>query len=68
MTITVSPIAGALGAEIGGVDLASDLSDDTVAEIRQAWLEQGVSARADFPSISTMRSPEAMPASSAGVP
>jgi len=39
MTITVSPIAGALGAEIGGVDLASDLSDDTVAEIRQAWLE-----------------------------
>jgi taurine dioxygenase len=39
MTITTTPIAGALGAEIGGVDLARDLSDDTVAEIRNAWLE-----------------------------
>jgi taurine dioxygenase len=39
MTITVQPIAGALGAEIGNVDLAADLPDETVAEIRQAWLE-----------------------------
>jgi taurine dioxygenase len=39
MTITVTPIAGALGAEIGGVDLARDVSDDTVAAIREAWLE-----------------------------
>ncbi len=31
--ITVTPIAGALGAEIGGVDLR-DLDDETVAEIR----------------------------------
>jgi len=38
-TITVAPIAGALGAEIGGVDLATDLADETVAEIRRAWLE-----------------------------
>jgi taurine dioxygenase len=38
-TITVSPIAGALGAEIGGADLSSDLDDDVVAEIRRAWLE-----------------------------
>ena len=37
-TITVAPIAGALGAEIGGVDLATDLADETVAEIRRAWL------------------------------
>ena len=36
--ITVTPIAGALGAEIGGVDLA-DLDDEIVAEIRAAWLE-----------------------------
>ena len=35
----VQPIAGALGAEISGVDLSSDLSDATVAEIRRAWLE-----------------------------
>ena len=35
----VHPIAGALGAEILGVDLAQDLTDDTVAAIRQAWLE-----------------------------
>src|SRR5690242_19567415 len=38
-TITVSPIAGALGAEITGVDLAADLDAETVAEIRRAWLE-----------------------------
>jgi taurine dioxygenase len=38
-TITVEPIAGALGAEIGGVDLAADLPDATVAEIRRAWLD-----------------------------
>ena len=38
-TIAVKPIAGALGAEITGVDLATDLADETVAEIRRAWLE-----------------------------
>jgi taurine dioxygenase len=37
-TIAVAPIAGALGAEITGVDLASDLDEDTVADIRRAWL------------------------------
>jgi taurine dioxygenase len=36
--ITVQPIAGALGAEIGGVDLAHAIDDDTLAEIRRAWL------------------------------
>jgi len=35
--ITVKPIAGALGAEIGGVDLAR-LDDATFAEIKSAWL------------------------------
>jgi len=38
-TITVSPIAGALGAEIGGVDLSAGLPDETIAEIRRAWLD-----------------------------
>jgi len=38
-SITARPIAGALGAEISGVDLAKELSDDTVAAIRRAWLE-----------------------------
>ena len=37
--IKVLPIAGAIGAEITGVDLATDLVDETVAEIRRAWLE-----------------------------
>jgi taurine dioxygenase len=36
--IDVTPIAGALGAEIAGVDLASDFDDATLAEIRRAWL------------------------------
>jgi len=35
-TIEVKRIAGALGAEIAGVDLSQKLSDDTVGEIRQA--------------------------------
>jgi taurine dioxygenase len=38
-TIAVSPLAGALGAEISGVDLASALDDETVADIRRAWLD-----------------------------
>lgn len=38
-TIEVAPVAGALGAEVAGVDLTADLSDETVAEIRAAWLE-----------------------------
>jgi len=38
-TIEVAPVAGALGAEVAGVDLTGDLSDETIAEIRAAWLE-----------------------------
>ncbi len=38
-SITARPIAGALGAEISGVDLARDLSDEIVTAIRRAWLE-----------------------------
>ncbi len=38
-TISVNRIAGALGAEVGGVDLAQPLFDETVAEIRRALLD-----------------------------
>jgi taurine dioxygenase len=38
-TLEVRPIAGALGAEIAGVDLGAELSDATIAEIRQALLD-----------------------------
>ena len=37
--ITVSPIAGALGAEIGGIDIAAGVDDAMIAEIRRALLE-----------------------------
>src|SRR5512141_2022701 len=37
--IEVKRIAGALGAEVFGVDLGGKLDDATVAEIRRAWLE-----------------------------
>jgi taurine dioxygenase len=37
--IEVRRVAGALGAELHGVDLARELSDDMVGEIRQAWLD-----------------------------
>src|SRR6266480_628995 len=36
--IEVKPLAGALGAEIGGVDLKR-VDDETFAEIHKAWLE-----------------------------
>jgi alpha-ketoglutarate-dependent taurine dioxygenase len=37
--IEVRPIAGALGAEIHGVEIGRPLEDDVVAEIRQAFLD-----------------------------
>ncbi len=42
MTISVTPLSGALGAEIGGVDVSMALDDGTVAEIRQALLDHQV--------------------------
>jgi alpha-ketoglutarate-dependent taurine dioxygenase len=36
MTLDIRPIAGALGAEIHGIDLDVALDADTVAAIRQA--------------------------------
>ncbi|MCA9130474.1 MAG: TauD/TfdA family dioxygenase, partial [Planctomycetales bacterium] len=38
-TIQASRFAGSLGAEITGVDLSAALSDETIAEIRQALLD-----------------------------
>lgn len=38
-TIEVRPIAGALGAEIGNVDLSKPLSDEVFKEIHQALME-----------------------------
>jgi ribosomal protein S18 acetylase RimI-like enzyme len=40
--VDVQPIAGALGAEVHGVDVSQDLDEATVAEIRQALLDHGV--------------------------
>jgi len=38
-SLEIRPIAGALGAEIGGIDLAEDLDGGTIAAIRRAWLD-----------------------------
>jgi len=40
--LTVKPLAGAIGAEIHGIDLCSPISDETVARIRGIWLEHSV--------------------------
>ena len=37
--IEVRPVAGALGAEISGVDASQPLGDDVIAELRSAWLD-----------------------------
>ncbi len=37
--IGVAPVAGALGAEIAGVDLRQPPNDAVIAEIRRAWLQ-----------------------------
>src|SRR5690606_21414962 len=41
-SLTVRRVAGALGAEISGVDLSADLSDETIAAIRDALVEHQV--------------------------
>jgi hypothetical protein len=38
-SISIQPLAGAIGAEIAGVDLAQQLDAETIAAIRQAWLD-----------------------------
>jgi taurine dioxygenase len=37
--VTVKPMSGALGAEVGDVDLTKDLDQDVVSDIRQAFLD-----------------------------
>lgn len=38
----VQPLAGAIGAEITGIDLAQEVSAEQIAEIRRTWLQHGV--------------------------
>lgn len=37
--LSIEPLTGAIGAEIAGIDLAEDLTDATVAELRRALLD-----------------------------
>lgn len=41
-SLSIRRTAGALGAEIGGVELSADLPDETIAAIRQALVEHQV--------------------------
>jgi alpha-ketoglutarate-dependent taurine dioxygenase len=41
-SVDVRPVSGAIGAEIGGVDLARDLPAETIAAIRRALLDHCV--------------------------
>jgi taurine dioxygenase len=38
-SLEIRPVAGAIGAEIAGVDLSEDLDAATIAAIRRAWLD-----------------------------
>ena len=42
MAMNIKKVAGALGAELSGLDLAAGLSADAAAEVRQALLDNGV--------------------------
>jgi taurine dioxygenase len=42
MSLTVTPLTPAIGAEISGVDLTETLAPKTVEAILQAWLDHGV--------------------------
>jgi taurine dioxygenase len=35
----IHPLAGAIGAEISGIDLSGELDGDTIAVLRRAWLD-----------------------------
>ncbi|MBV8508086.1 MAG: TauD/TfdA family dioxygenase, partial [Alphaproteobacteria bacterium] len=37
-SLEIRPIAGALGAEIGGIDLTEEPGGETISAIRRAWL------------------------------
>ncbi len=41
-SLTVEPVSGALGAEVVGVDLSTDLPPETIEEIRGAFHEHHV--------------------------
>ena len=49
MSLVVKPSGQVCGAEVRGVDLRSELDDDTVAEIRAAWLQHRVLCFPDQP-------------------
>lgn len=42
MALKIQRVGGALGAEISGIDLAAELSDETIAAIRAAYVEHQV--------------------------
>jgi taurine dioxygenase len=47
MTLAITPSGESCGASVRGVDLRTDLSDEVVGEIRQAWLDHKVLAFPD---------------------
>src|SRR3954451_10189517 len=42
MAVTIRKLGYALGAEVSGLDLTATPSDETVAELRKAWLDHVV--------------------------
>ena len=40
--LTVQRLSGGIGAEIRGIDLGGEVSDDTIAAIRRIWLDHNV--------------------------
>ncbi|MEZ5375827.1 MAG: TauD/TfdA family dioxygenase [Acidimicrobiales bacterium] len=40
--LTITPLSGTVGAEVAGIDLAVDLGDDEIGELREAFLDHHV--------------------------
>ena len=42
MSIEFIPLCEAQGAEVVGIDVTAELSDQTIAEIREGWLKYNI--------------------------
>ncbi len=55
MSITVTPLSDAIGAAITDVDLSEEVDAETVAAIKQAWLDNIINMRQSLLEMSPQK-------------